>query len=96
MVETFTYNELEDRVVELEKRVQELQFEVIKYQTFFNSSIDAIFLTNLNGQVYQANPAACELFQMTESEFVEKGRFAIYADHDAEVTKALDEAGVVQ
>ena len=91
MAKTFTHNELEHRVAELEKRVQELQSEVVKYQNFFNSSIDAIFLTNPNGQIYQANPAACELFQMTEAEFIDEGRFAIYANDDEDINKALDE-----
>lgn len=36
------------------------------YRFFFENSMDAILLTATDGKIYRANPAACELFQMSE------------------------------
>lgn len=45
-----------------------------KYRAFFESSMDGILITAPNGDVLAANPAACEMFKMTEQEICLAGR----------------------
>lgn len=45
-----------------------------KYRTFFENSIDGILLTNPEGNVLAANPAACEILNRTEKEIIQEGR----------------------
>lgn len=54
----------------------------------FKHSLDGIMLTNPNGQVLQANPAACEILGMTEQEIIDRGREGIVAK-DQKLEKAL-------
>jgi len=37
-----------------------------QYRAFFENSIDAVFLTSPEGNIYAANPEACRIFGMTE------------------------------
>ncbi|WP_029034669.1 PAS domain S-box protein [Salinimicrobium terrae] len=45
-----------------------------KYRAFFINSMDAILLSHPNGNIFGANPAACEMLQRTEEEFCRIGR----------------------
>ena len=47
------------------------------YKFIFESSLDAILLTTPDGGIHHANPAACNMFQMTEEELREAGRDGI-------------------
>ena len=49
----------------------------IKYRSFFESSMDGILLTVTDGEILSANPAACEIFGMTEAEICAAGRFGL-------------------
>ncbi|WP_026898195.1 PAS domain-containing sensor histidine kinase [Daejeonella oryzae] len=45
-----------------------------KYRSLVESSMDAILLTVKDGQILEANAAACEIFQMTLDEICKAGR----------------------
>jgi PAS domain S-box-containing protein len=53
-----------------------------KYRLFFENSMDAILLTNAKGQIFSANKAATEIFNMTEEEICSGGRSAILDETD--------------
>jgi PAS domain S-box-containing protein len=49
----------------------------IKYRAFFENSMDAILLTNPNGEILSANQAMCNMFGYSEDELIKLGRSAI-------------------
>jgi PAS domain S-box-containing protein len=53
-----------------------------KYRLFFENSMDGILLTNAQGQIFSANKAATEIFNMTEEEICNGGRSAILDETD--------------
>jgi PAS domain S-box-containing protein len=53
-----------------------------KYRLFFENSMDGILLTNAKGQIFSANKAATEIFNMTEEEICNGGRSAILDETD--------------
>ena len=61
------------------------------YRFLFENSFDAIFLTHPNGQIFRANPAACEMFQRTEDEICQLGRHSGVDTSDPRLEKALVE-----
>jgi PAS domain S-box-containing protein len=61
------------------------------YDYFFDNSSDAIFITNPNGTIYKANPAATKLFGYSEKEFCSLGRNAIVDPVDPRQILALQE-----
>ena len=61
------------------------------YWFLFENSFDAILLTHPNGQVYRANPAACEMFQRSEQEICQLGRYIVVDADDPRLKPALDE-----
>ncbi len=65
--------------------------EEIKYEALLESSMDAIFLTGPNGDVFFANKAACDLFEMSQEEFVEGRRPLVMDETDPRLPKALEE-----
>lgn len=62
-----------------------------KYRAFFENSMDGILLTVTDGQILAANPAACEIFKMTEKEICEAGRFGIVDLNDPRLQPLLEE-----
>lgn len=60
-----------------------------KYRTFFENSLDGILLTGVDGKVHAANPAACEIFGMSEAEICERGREKLCDQSDIRLQKAL-------
>lgn len=60
----------------------ELHASEEKYRLFFENSLDGILLTNSRGEIYAANPSACEIFGMTEEEICSGGRTAILDESD--------------
>ncbi|MEO8773060.1 MAG: PAS domain S-box protein [Gelidibacter sp.] len=62
-----------------------------KYCAFFESSLDGILLTTIDGKVHAANPAACKMFQMTEQEICEIGRSGLADLNESNFHKALKE-----
>lgn len=61
------------------------------YRFIFENSMDAILLTAPDGKIYRANPAACELFQMSEEELCKAGRMGIVDTKDQRLLPALKE-----
>lgn len=63
-----------------------------KYQALFSSSPDAVFLTEADGRVLCANPAACALFGAPEQELCAGGRARLLDPGDPRVAAALARA----
>lgn len=56
-------------------RVQkEIRHNEEKFKTFYLHSLNGILLGSVDGEILNANPAACLLFGMSEQELIEKGR----------------------
>lgn len=61
-----------------------------RFRSLFNNSIDAIILAAPDGRIYDANPAACRIFGLSEDEFRRLGRAGIVDASDDGVTAALE------
>ncbi len=62
-----------------------------KFRIFFESSMDAILINDLDGNIISANPAACEMFQMNENELTKRCRPDIVDTADSRVVTMLAE-----
>lgn len=62
-----------------------------RYRSLFKESLDAILFGSPDGQLFEANPAACLLFERTEEEFRKLGRDAIRDPEDSRWTAFLEE-----
>ncbi|MBN1821276.1 MAG: PAS domain S-box protein [Prolixibacteraceae bacterium] len=62
-----------------------------RYGLFFKNSMDAILLSSPDSHVYSANPAACEMFQMTEEEICNAGRSGLVDIEDPRLPLLLEE-----
>jgi PAS domain S-box-containing protein len=62
-----------------------------RYRLLFEKSLDAVLLTNPNGSIYAANPAACKMFDYTEDELYNSGRQAVVDESDKNFIYALKE-----
>ncbi len=69
----------------------ELHASEEKYRLFFENSLDGILLTNGKGEIFAANPAACEIFGMTEEEICTSGRKGILDESDPNWTSFFEE-----
>jgi PAS domain S-box-containing protein len=72
-------------------REQDLQALRIRYQALFENSMDAILLTEPNGGILAANPAACEMFKRSEKEICQLGRNALVDVTDPRLENAIKE-----
>ncbi len=61
-----------------------------KFRSIFDNSVDAVFLTEPNGGIIAANPAACTMFGYTEAEFRKYGRNAVADASDPITNMALE------
>ena len=61
-----------------------------RYRSLFANSLDAVFLTVGDGRIEAANPAACEMFGMTEQEICTLGREGLLDPHDRRLGPALE------
>jgi len=62
-----------------------------KFRAFFENSVDGILLTVTDGNILAANPAACDIFRMTEEEICAVGRFALSDTSDPRLHKMIAE-----
>lgn len=62
-----------------------------KYRAFFENSMDGILLTVTDGRIIAANPAACEIFKMTEKEICDAGRLGLVDTKDPRLQPFLQE-----
>ena len=71
---------------------QEEQFiEQSKYSILIKNSTDAILLSKKDGQILEANPAACQLFKMTEDEIRIAGRKQLVDEQNPNLAAMLEE-----
>lgn len=61
------------------------------YRFIFENSYDAIMLTSPDGTIHRANPAACEMFQLSEERICEIGRGGIADESDPRLQTALEQ-----
>lgn len=73
--------------LQLKKSLTEKEEE---YKLLYQNSGEAIFLSNPNGEIYSANPAACKMLNMTELEICEKGRDGIVDLNDPRIKTAIE------
>ncbi len=57
----------------------------------FENSMDAILITNPDGRILAANPAACEMFGMTQIEIISAGRNGLVDTTDKNLPRLLIE-----
>lgn len=62
-----------------------------KYHSLFKNSMDGILLTETDGKILEANPAACTIFKMSEEEICNAGRFGLVDNTDPRVAAAVEE-----
>ncbi len=63
----------------------------LRYRVLFDNNLDAIFMSTPDGRVHAANPAACEMFGMTQEELCLAGRYGISDPADPEQAAAIRE-----
>lgn len=74
-----------------EKKNQGLFQSETKFHAFFGNSMDGMLLTVTDGQILAANPAACEIFHMTEQEIIDAGRLGLVDRTDPRLKLLLEE-----
>lgn len=62
-----------------------------RFRSMFEHSLDATFITAPDGTIFNANPAACSMFGMTEPELCAAGRAGIIDESDPRFAPALEE-----
>ena len=62
-----------------------------RYRLILENSLDAILLTEPDGGIYSANPAACKMFQRTEADICKLGRSGLVDLHDPRIPVLLEE-----
>jgi len=63
----------------------------VKYHSFFESSMDAIFITLSNGETISVNKAACDMFGYSVTELIALGRSGIEDKSDKRLSILLSE-----
>ncbi|MGE5682040.1 MAG: PAS domain S-box protein [Bacillota bacterium] len=62
-----------------------------RYRMVFENSIDGIILISSEGEVIEANPAACSMTGMTEQEIIKLGRYGLVDLTDPRLPSAIEE-----
>ena len=62
-----------------------------RFRAFFDNSMDAVFLTSPDGDIFSANKAACEMFGRSEEELYRLGRAAVVDPSDPRLVGALEQ-----
>jgi PAS domain S-box-containing protein len=87
---------LDSEISDLKTEIHELKLQLEKYSKYelefrmiYENSLDAIFLTSPDGNIYSANPAAIQMFGYTEEEMCRGGRDLVVDNTDIRVEKAI-------
>ena len=83
--------DLRGRTDQLNAANLDLRQEEMRYRTLFFHSRDAIFLTDTSGGIEAANPAACQMLDMTEEQICRLGRKGIADESDPRLIRGLEE-----
>jgi len=78
-------------ITERKKAVEALLESESRYKAIFDNSLDGIFVTIPDGTILAANPAACQMFGMTEEELILAGRNGTVDTSDPRLKFFLDE-----
>lgn len=62
-----------------------------KYSSFFESSMDGLLFSTPDGRILSANPAACEIFKMTQDEICAAGRKRLFDLTDPRLKSLLEQ-----
>jgi PAS domain S-box-containing protein len=62
-----------------------------KYRVLVENMMDGVFLTNMDGEVFAANKAACMMLGMSEKEIIAAGRDGVVDPNDQRLDRALKE-----
>ena len=61
------------------------------FRRLFENSLEGILRTGPGGSIVQANPAACEIFRLSEEQLLKGGRAAIFDSRDPRLQPLMDE-----
>jgi PAS domain S-box-containing protein len=89
-----SFNLIEDLTDEIQKRKQyeqELIASEERFRLVMENTLDAVLITNPDGSIISANPAACKMFQMTEQEIIDAGRNGIVDLNDPNLPALMEE-----
>ncbi|MCF8309687.1 MAG: PAS domain S-box protein [Bacteroidales bacterium] len=87
-------NLVEDLQEEIKKRTQyeqELKESEERFRLVMENSLDAILITSPDGSILSANPAACNMFGMTQKEIYNAGKNGLVDQNDPNLPKLLAE-----
>lgn len=80
-------NDITDKI-NIQKAIAESE---AKYHSFFENSIDGIFITKKSGGIVEVNPSGCNMLQMTKEEICKVGRNGIIDILDPRIEVFLKE-----
>jgi len=94
MSENLSYEELQQKVAQLEKSLSDYKRFGASYEIFFNNSIDAVFITDIKtGHLIDANDKALDLIGYTVDELKHFTLYDIHPSEDSDkVLKAYNQA----
>jgi len=64
------------------------------YRSFYEQSMEAVFLTAPDGVIYAANPAACKLFGLSEKEICNAGRSGLVDSTSPQLNSFIDQRNI--
>lgn len=76
---------------QLEAARQDLEDSEEKYRMLFENSLDGVLLTDLDGAVRAANPAACAMFRTTQDRMVRLGLEGVIGSGGPDIARLLEE-----